>query len=103
LTDLAGPDARFVRWRAATEQALDWAHWDSEYVLYHRPSGLTHLVNDVTATLLREVLTTPCSVDAAAIELAAREGAEIGAEYVEDLLNLVERLEALGLVERCNG
>ena len=71
-------------------------------MLHHRPSGLTHLVNGVTASLLREVLAEARTVDAAAVELARREGSEIGAEFVGNVQQLVERLEALGLVERCS-
>lgn len=71
-------------------------------MLHHRPSGLTHLVNEVTVSLLRNVLAEARTVDAAAIELARREGAETGAEFVDIVQQLVERLEALGLVERCS-
>lgn len=94
--------APLVRWRAVSQQEFLWAHWGGEHVLYHRPSGLTHLINEVTASLLREVLLEARTVDDAAVELAQREGAEMGAEFIDDVQFLVERLETLGLVERCD-
>ena len=69
-------------------------------MLFHRPSGLTHLVNGATAKLLREVLTEPRFVEDAAANLAATEGANAGPEFAADVQHLLARLEALGLVER---
>lgn len=68
--------------------------------MFHAPSGQTHFVNGATARLLREVLVTPKTIELAAVELAAAEGAEPGPDFLPGVAELVERLEALGLVER---
>ena len=88
------------RWRAAPARDLQWAGWDGDYAVFHAPSGQTHFVNGATARLLREVLVTPKTIELAAFELAAAEGAEPGPDFLPGVAELVERLEALGLVER---
>ena len=76
-----------ARWRAAPATEFAWADWPDGHVLYHRPSGKTHFLNDAGATQLRELLAAP--------------GEAFEAD--ESLRDLLLRFEALGLVERLPG
>lgn len=73
-----------VAWRASPAEHYSWASWPDGEVLYHRPSGKTHFLNASGAELLRQLLAAP------------------GQSFEADdaLLELLLRMEALGLVER---
>lgn len=75
------------RWAAAPAAHFAWADWSDGHVLYHRPSGKTHFLNEAGAALLRELLADP--------------GEAFAAD--ESLHGLLLRFEALGLVERAPG
>lgn len=81
-------------WQAAESGSLDWASWDGEHVLYHRPSGRTHLVNAATYELITAVLVSPRTLPEVEQELARRGLAAEG----EEALGMLLRLEELGLV-----
>lgn len=98
---MTGPvDADAVLWHAVRSEALLWADWGGDHVVFHRPSGLTHLVNPATADLLRHVLQKPCSMAEAASALARWQGAEAGPDYAVHVGELIARLAEVGLVER---
>jgi PqqD family protein of HPr-rel-A system len=80
-----------------------WAHWDDDYVIYHRASGKTHFVNAATAELLNNILLVPKTAVAAAEELAASQEASGDAAFFAEVARLLERLEYAGLVERRDG
>jgi PqqD family protein of HPr-rel-A system len=89
------PDSRDLhRWQAAAPELLDWAGWDGQYVVFHRPSGKTHLLNGETLLLLTRILDTPRSLPEVAGELAA---AGIAVDDTE-ALGMLLRLEDLGLI-----
>jgi len=88
------------RWQAVPQSEFLWAHWGADYVLFHRPSGLTHFLNPSAALLLREVLVEPRTLESAAHTLAAAEGAEPGPDFLPEIAELLRRFETLGLVER---
>lgn len=92
-----GPEPR---WRSGPPQDLAWAELGDDYVLYHRPSGKTHLLNAASAALLRQVLLEPKDARSAARELADREGAEGHADFVDAVTAALAQLEHLGLIER---
>ena len=57
----AGPS-----WRARAADEVVWLALDEDHVLYHRPSGKTHFLNDASKRLLRDVLTVPKTAGEAA-------------------------------------
>lgn len=97
---MSAPRSPLVHWRAVPGVELHFAQWGEDVVLFHAPSGLTHFVNVATAILLREVLAGPRSLDAAARDLAAAENAQVDEHFVAQVAELIQRLEALGLVKR---
>lgn len=74
-------------WRAAPGDEFAWASWPDGHVVYHRPSGKTHLLNAQGGALLLELLANPGEVYEVDPSVAA----------------LMFRFEALGLVERVTG
>lgn len=99
LSREADAEAAKPCWQAADSRTFDWAIRDGECVLFHLPSGKTHLINSATHRLLSELLVVP--LDLEQIEAA------LGADWPEDerellrteTLELLWRLEDLGLVE----
>lgn len=88
------------RWRSIAGGDCDWAEYDGDYVVFHRPSGQTHFVNAATALLLTEILCEPRSAEEAAVDLAACQAAPVDVDVYPRVLGLLVRLEELGLVER---
>lgn len=93
-----------LRWRAAPPSEIRWAAWDSSFVLFHRPSGKTHFLNEASALLLQQVLVQPLDVHATAARLAPLCGAPAdqaaAPAYLKHVFGLLVRLEELGLVRR---
>ena len=73
--------------------------WGDEYVVYHHPSGKTHLLNEGSALLLRRVLNTPKDVASAARELAELQGGLLDERFIGHVGELIVRFDELGLVE----
>jgi PqqD family protein of HPr-rel-A system len=78
---------------------LEWRTWGDHSVVFHVPSGHTHLLDPVAATGLRCLETSPAGVE----ELAARMAASLDIE-VDDALRsyvgkLLARFTGAGLVE----
>jgi len=87
-------------WRAGRADELVWAHFGTDFVLYHRPSGKTHFLNAATALLLKEVLVRPKNALEAAEELADHQAAVASYDFLAAVQHSLEHLEHLGLVER---
>ena len=79
---------------------LHFAQWGDDVVLFHAGSGLTHLVNNVGAMLLCEVLVKPTTLDGAIEALAAEQNAHADEPFASRVAELICRLETLGLIER---
>lgn len=87
------------RWRVPSEALFAWAHWESGHVLYHRPSGQTHFLNDGTALLLQRCLLEPRDAEDAARTLAALQNARPDPQFLGHVADLLLHLEHLGLIE----
>jgi PqqD family protein of HPr-rel-A system len=85
---------------AALANELLWVEADGEFVLFHRPSGKTHFVNHATFLLLDQVLREPKDLTKTASHLAQAQGAAATGDFQQQLAELLQRLEELGLVER---
>ena len=76
-----------------------WAQYESGHVVYHRPSGHTHFLNEGCALLLRECLLEPRDAVEAALALAALQGAEPDPQFLRHVSELLSHLERVGLIE----
>lgn len=92
-----------TRWRAVPAETLHFAHWEGQSVLFHQPSGRTHLLNEAMVVLLTRVLSEPRTAVDSFRELTG-EAAVDSEESIEELDRVQDALgwlEELGLVERC--
>jgi PqqD family protein of HPr-rel-A system len=87
-------------WHAVLPDDLLWARFGDAYVVHHKRSGLTHLVDSVMAALLRDALREPCTLEDAAADLAVAQGRIVDDAALAAFADVVGRLEALGLVRR---
>jgi PqqD family protein of HPr-rel-A system len=91
-----------VRWTAAPPADLCWVRWhdDDQYVLYHRPSGKTHIVNEATWLLLNQILRNPLDLTGTTHELARLRNLTPDEDLSAHVAGLLLSLEDLGLVLR---
>lgn len=87
-------------WRAAPVGDIRWVEWDGDYIAFHRPSGKTHLLNATSELLLTHILGEPRTIAEIIDALGDPPDGIQEAEYVGDMLVLLDRFEQLGLVER---
>jgi PqqD family protein of HPr-rel-A system len=78
---------------------LSWFVAGDEHVVYHHPSGKTHLLNAGSALLIQEVLREARASEQAADELARLQGALSDPRFREHVTGLLSRFAELGLVE----
>jgi PqqD family protein of HPr-rel-A system len=88
------------RWIAADPASLLWAEWDGQYVLFHRPAGRTHVVNDATWLLLSEVLREPHDLATTTLDFARARELPLDEDLRTYVAGLLLHLEELGLVVR---
>jgi PqqD family protein of HPr-rel-A system len=91
------------KYRAASKDDLIWHALDSMTLLFHRTSGITHMLADPAPAILEVMADAPLS----AAEIAARLMAEFDLESGADTENIVHarlaELADLGLVARVPG
>jgi PqqD family protein of HPr-rel-A system len=88
------------RWEVAGgPAALLWREWDGEYIVFHVPSGDTHLLNAFAAEILLSLADEPASVAELVLRLRHEVGLEPGSGQEEPIANLVTQFEERGLVE----
>jgi len=91
------------KYRAASQDDLIWHALDSMTLLFHRPSGITHMLADPAPAILQVMADAPL----AAAEIAARLMAEFDLESHGDTEDIVHarlaELADLGLVARVPG
>ncbi len=89
-----------MRWRVISSYPLAWRTWDDEeYVVYHPGSGDTHVLNAMSAELLRrmeDASTTRAELVSHCVEVLGIEPDEEFARQIDHLLN---ELNDLGLIE----
>lgn len=77
------------------------ADWGDLVTAYHRPSGETHAFNQITAAFLRTLQDYgPERLDVVVKRVALIVGVDEGHVAAEDFLEIVSRLDELGLIER---
>ena len=95
----AGSFTHTAVWRSNTADCV-WARYGDDFVLFHRPSGKTHLLNRAGYRLLTEILQSPMQTATIAARLASADGG--GSESLDeaDVHAMLARFEYLGLVDR---
>jgi PqqD family protein of HPr-rel-A system len=89
-----------TRWRRSAADDLVWFDCGDGFVVYHRPSGKTHLLNEASYRLMTELLQVPRDLHSIAREFAPESRENFDTEYLEQLQSMLRRLAQLGLIER---
>ena len=89
-----------TRWRRYDTSSYALRDVGDGFVVYHRPSGKTHLLNEASHRLLTQLLIEP--KDLAAIAAAFDPGGDgpTREEYLASVAEMLRRLERYGLIER---
>ena len=97
----ASPYTDTCLWRACSGDSFRFVNWGDDCIVYHRPSGTTHLLNTSSLSLVRDMLREPQTTEQVAARFCSRDVSEAEFGRVEHELRLVlEQLEHIGLVER---
>ena len=88
------------KWRSQTPEDIMWVVYDDDFIAYHRPSGKTHFLNAASYLLVCEILNEPMDFEDIAKEFASNDIDGDPDGYLEEMTSLLDRLEALGLIER---
>ena len=89
-----------VRWRSAPAHEFVQCHWDGNHIVFHRPSGLTHVLNTAMFHLLDVVLREPSDISTAMDRLADLCEGHVSALTRDQMTDSLLHLEHLGLVRR---
>ena len=90
-------------YRAAPREDLIWHDLDSMTLLYHRPSGITHMLADPAPAIIDIIDGTALAVTEIATRLSAMFDIEAGVATEDIILARLDELAALGLVTRVPG
>ena len=86
-------------WRRRNPDDCIWTRYGDAYVVYHKPSGLTHLLNEASHRLLSDILARPASL-ASIVAAFGHAGNSAPEEYKASMWSTLRWLEHLGLIER---
>ena len=87
-------------WLAAAPTDVRWVQLNGDFIVYHCPSGKTHLLNAASELLITRILSEVKTTSEVVEELASLQSRSIDTAYTESIIKLMERLEQLGLVEK---
>jgi PqqD family protein of HPr-rel-A system len=94
----AAPEARDRRWGLPENVGLLWKSWDEEVIVFNQASGQTHLLDALSAEVLRELEQHPRTMADLATLFANRY--ELDSEELGDrLTGICRRFDELGLAE----
>ena len=92
--------ARSGRWVVSKDAPLIWRSWDDgEYVVYSATTGDTHLLNEVTAEVLRQLERSDLEFSDLARKAAKSLGVELDPQLESHVAGLLSYLDQIGLVE----
>ena len=78
---------------------LVWVSFDDDFVVYHRPSGKTHFLNEASKVLLTELLDDARDLPSILDAFATADSEDHSEEYVRQMKGMLGRLEDLGLIQ----
>ncbi|MEH6791946.1 HPr-rel-A system PqqD family peptide chaperone [Parasphingorhabdus sp.] len=91
------------KYRAAAADDLIWHELDSMTLLFHRTSGITHMLADPAPAILDVMADRAMSAPEIAAFLATEYDVELATDTETIVLARLEELSALGLVSRITG
>jgi len=91
------------KYRAAAKDDLIWHDLDSMTLLFHRPSGITHMLADPAPAILEVMEGETLTAADIASRLIAKFDVEADLDAEHIVLARLEELSGLGLVARVPG
>ena len=91
------------KYRAAPKDDLIWHDLDSMMLLYHRPSGITHMLADPVPAIIDVMDNAPLTAAEIAARLKALFDLETGVDAEDIVIARLDELRTLGLVSRVSG
>ena len=91
------------KYRAAPKDDLIWHDLDSMMLLYHRPSGITHMLADPAPAIIEVMDNAPLTAGEIAARLTALFDLETGVDAEDIVIARLDELRTLGLVSRVSG
>jgi PqqD family protein of HPr-rel-A system len=88
-----------LEWELAENSRLHWVCWDDEYVAFDEGSGDTHLLDLVTAEVLKVLEQSPGALPALIERVAARLDVDPDADLERRIREAIETFREAGLVE----
>jgi PqqD family protein of HPr-rel-A system len=88
-----------LEWALAEGSRLHWVFWDDEYVVFDEGSGDTHLLDFLTAEVLKVLEQSRGDVPALVGRVAARLDLDPDADLERRIREAIERFREAGLVE----
>ena len=86
-------------WIRTVGSDLHWASWDAEEVVYDAASGDTHVLDPMTALLLKRLQSTSVKTQELADLVAAQLKVESGDELLARVYRSLVGLQSLSLVD----
>lgn len=91
------------RWRLPDPSTLVWECWGTEYSLFDRDSGATHLVSELPAEILRRLSPDPTTTSDLAAAIAADCEIDCDPAWRLKIERILQDLHALSLIEQAAG
>lgn len=91
------------KYRAPAKDDLVWHDLDSMTLLYHRPSGITHMLADPAPAIIEVMGQSEVTAAEIASRLTALFDVDTGVDAEDIVIARLEELSALGLVSRVSG
>ena len=87
-----------VVWHVPESGSLVWEEWESEYTVYDRATGETHLLSLLPAEIIRLLDQGPLSLEVLSREMASLCEVERTPEWDEQMRRVLQDLASLSLV-----
>jgi len=85
-------------WGLPEDVSLLWRSWDEEVIVFNRASGQTHLLDALSAEVLKQLERHPASLDELRSHFAGRYGVE-SEKLGERLAEICRTFDQVGLAE----
>jgi PqqD family protein of HPr-rel-A system len=89
-----------VHWQVTDPNAILWEAWESEYSLFDRNSGETHLISELPAEVLRRLGDAPVAEGVLVRSLAADCEVDCTPQWRTKIREILENLHTLGLIDQ---
>lgn len=88
-----------TEWQVSEDFDVLWEAWDDENLAYHSGSGQTHLLNALATCVLQVLQHHSGNFSYVFSELADRVEGELDEGLCQQVRELLEQFESLGLIE----